>query len=121
MKDQLKELCPAIGVPVQRSLTKKASSAREPSDFDTGSPQNTLNKGMEVTNILVPPAYDAVYRMGRVIQLTGLSRSSIYRLEALGLFPARIKLAASASGWRSKDVHSWISNRPLAAATRGMK
>jgi prophage regulatory protein len=62
-----------------------------------------------------------IYRMGRVTQLTGLSRSSIYRLEALGLFPARIKLSSSASGWRSKDVHCWISSRPLAAAAKGVK
>ncbi|SCY62527.1 transcriptional regulator, AlpA family [Nitrosospira sp. Nl5] len=66
------------------------------------------------------PTYE-IYRMGAVTRLTGLSRSSIYRLEAANLFPARIKLSASASGWHSKDVHEWISDRPLAAKAKGAK
>jgi prophage regulatory protein len=65
----------------------------------------------------VSPPYE-IYRMGKVIQLTGLSRSSIYRLEALGLFPSRIKLSVSASGWRSEEVQSWIANRPCAVAAK---
>ena len=67
------------------------------------------------------PLTYAIYRMTQVTRLTGLSRSSIYRLEALGLFPARVKLSSSASGWRSKDVHGWISDRPLVAAAKGVK
>ena len=68
----------------------------------------------------VTPMYE-IYRMSKVTKLTGLSRSSIYRLEALGLFPGRIKLAASASGWRSAEIHAWIADRPLAAVAKGAK
>jgi prophage regulatory protein len=68
----------------------------------------------------VTPTYE-IYRMGSVIKLTGLSRSSIYRLEALGLFPSRVKLSVSASGWRSAEIHSWIADRPLAAIAKGAK
>lgn len=74
---------------------------------------------MENTSAISP--IHAIFRMSKVIQLTGLSRSSIYRLEALGLFPARIKLSASASGWRSEDIQAWIMARPLAGAEKGKK
>jgi prophage regulatory protein len=78
-------------------------------------------KGSAMKNTTeITPMYE-IYRMATVTRITGLSRSSIYRLEALGLFPARVKLSSSASGWRSKDVHSWISSRPLAAAAKGVK
>lgn len=47
-------------------------------------------------------------------RITGLSRSSIYRLEALGQFPLRVKLSESASGWRSDEISQWIDSRPRA-------
>ena len=66
---------------------------------------------------LDPP--QAIYRMGTVIKLSGLSRSSIYRLESISLFPSRIKLSGSAVGWRSDEIHSWIASRK--AMARGAK
>ena len=48
-------------------------------------------------------------------RVTGLSRSSIYRLEALGQFPLRVKLSEAASGWRSDEIAAWIDSRPRAA------
>jgi prophage regulatory protein len=59
-----------------------------------------------------------IYRMSKVIRLTGLSRSSIYRLEALGHFPRRVKLSASASGWRSNEIQAWIASRPRSIAQK---
>jgi prophage regulatory protein len=57
-----------------------------------------------------------IYRIGTVIRITGLSRSSIYRLEALNQFPKRVKLGASAVGWRSKDIHAWVAGRKPAGS-----
>lgn len=57
----------------------------------------------------------SILRLPEVIQITGLSRSSIYRLESLGQFPSRVKLSESASGWRSEQVQEWIDSRPLAS------
>nr|WP_074745583.1 AlpA family phage regulatory protein [Nitrosospira multiformis] len=59
--------------------------------------------------------------MKRVKPLTGLSRSSIYRLEALGLFPKRVKLSGSAVGWRGEEIHAWIASRPRAKSGKGEK
>jgi prophage regulatory protein len=63
-----------------------------------------------------PAPSHEIYRMGTVVKLSGLSRSSIYRLEALGLFPGRVKLAGSAVGWRSDEIHSWIASRTAPSA-----
>jgi len=59
-------------------------------------------------------------RLPAVIERTGLSRSSIYRLVQLGQFPANIKLSERASAWRESDVTAWLeSRRPANAATAG--
>ena len=55
-----------------------------------------------------------ILRLSDVIRHTSLSKSSIYRLESLGQFPARIKLSESASGWKSSEIQEWINSRPLA-------
>jgi prophage regulatory protein len=45
---------------------------------------------------------------------TGYKRASIYRLEKLGQFPARLKLGrgqGGAVGWRSEEIDAWIAAR----------
>lgn len=56
-----------------------------------------------------------ILKQPEVSRNTGLSRSSIYRLEALGQFPLRVKLSEAASGWRSDEIEQWINSRPRAA------
>lgn len=58
-------------------------------------------------------------RLPAVIDRTGLSRSSIYRHEAAGAFPKRIKLGEHASAWLAADVDRWIAER--VAASRGQQ
>ena len=53
----------------------------------------------------------AILRLQEVIRLTGLSRSSIHRLEASGLFPKRRLIGRRAVGWVSDDVHAFIQSR----------
>ena len=55
-----------------------------------------------------------ILKQPEVSRVTGLSRSSIYRLEALGQFPLRVKLSEAASGWRSDEISAWIDSRPRA-------
>lgn len=57
--------------------------------------------------------WHGILRLPEVMRLTGLSRSSIYRLESQGQFPARVKLAESASGWKAEQIQEWINSRPL--------
>jgi prophage regulatory protein len=56
--------------------------------------------------------WHGILRLPEVMRLTGLSRSSVYRLESLSQFPARVKLSNSASGWRAEQVWMWINSRP---------
>ncbi len=43
--------------------------------------------------------------------LTGLSRSSIYRLASSSQFPKPIPLGPRAVGWRADEIASWIEQR----------
>ncbi len=43
--------------------------------------------------------------------ITGLSRSTRYRLERSGLFPRRCQLSKNSIGWFEKDVRDWLYSR----------
>ena len=50
-------------------------------------------------------------RLPEVLQVTGLSRSTIYRLEAQGLFPSRYAIGPKAVGWLDKELFDWVKSR----------
>ncbi len=50
-------------------------------------------------------------RMPSVIRITGLGRSTIYRLVADEKFPPPVKLSARSVGWRRADVQRWSEDR----------
>jgi prophage regulatory protein len=50
-------------------------------------------------------------RLPAVCACTGLSRSQIYRLEAAGDFPKRVKLGAAAAAWIDSEVARWQNDR----------
>ncbi len=58
---------------------------------------------------------DPSIRLCQVKQMTGLSKSTIYRLEALGVFPKRVKLSTRASAWKASEVARWLAERPRAS------
>jgi len=51
-------------------------------------------------------------RLRAVLQVTGLGRSTVYRMMAERTFPAPVKLAKRAVGWRQDDVQQWTNARP---------
>jgi prophage regulatory protein len=51
-----------------------------------------------------------ILRLPAVIQLTGLSRSSIYLRIAEGSFPKQVSLGPRAVGWREIDIENWIQH-----------
>lgn len=53
-----------------------------------------------------------VLKISSVCSLTGLSKSSLYRLSAKGLFPLPIKTGVRASAWRFSDIQAWLADRP---------
>ncbi len=54
-------------------------------------------------------------RIGTVIRMTGLARSTIYRLVAQDQFPSPVKLAPRAVAWRRVDLERWSAARPTVA------
>jgi len=53
-------------------------------------------------------------RIRQVMQLTGLSRMTIYRLERDGRFPKRRRLSKNAVAWLESDISAWADSRPVA-------
>jgi len=48
-------------------------------------------------------------------KITGLSHSTIWRLEKAGRFPQRIKLPVNAVAWRLDEVEKWMLQQPRVA------
>jgi prophage regulatory protein len=53
---------------------------------------------------------DRILRIGAVLDLTGLSRSTLYRKVQRGEFPKQIKIAQRCAGWRQSAVQAWVRN-----------
>jgi prophage regulatory protein len=53
-------------------------------------------------------------RIRQVMQLTGLSRMTIYRLERDGHFPKRRRLSQNSVAWLESDIAAWAETRPVA-------
>jgi prophage regulatory protein len=45
------------------------------------------------------------------MQLTALSRSSLYALAKMGKFPAPVKLSERAVGWLESEISAYINQR----------
>lgn len=55
-----------------------------------------------------------VLRSFDVQKLTGLSRTTLWRLSRLGDFPTPIKLSTRCVGWRRTEIEQWLDNRESA-------
>ena len=53
-----------------------------------------------------------ILRIRDVTITTGLSRTTLWRLERRGDFPSRILLSPNSTGWIESEVEKWISTRP---------
>ena len=56
-------------------------------------------------------APDSILRLNSVIEITGLSRSSIYNYIKAGAFPKPLKLGLRAVGWLASEIFEWIATR----------
>lgn len=54
-------------------------------------------------------------RMPAVMRMTGLGRSTIYRMVADKRFPGPVRLGPRAVAWRRTDLEQWSDARPMAA------
>jgi Predicted transcriptional regulator len=54
-------------------------------------------------------------RRPTVEEITGLSRSTIYRLMSSGEFPKPVKLSGRAVAWPESSIMKWLETRPQVA------
>ncbi|MDM7322456.1 MAG: AlpA family transcriptional regulator [Gammaproteobacteria bacterium] len=64
---------------------------------------------------------DTLLRLPKVIEITGLGRSTIYRLMGSGEFPHQVAISRGAVGWRKSDIEAWIESRKLAVEARAVR
>ena len=69
-----------------------------------------MNQGLK------PPTRHRLLRRGAVEDMTGLSRSTLYHLISVGMFPRPVKLSARAVAWRESDIEAWIEARETNSA-----
>ena len=60
-----------------------------------------------------PPV--SIYRLPAVLEITGLSKATIYRLLEREEFPPRVQLSPRCVGWRAADVDVWLAERAAAS------
>ena len=61
---------------------------------------------------------DRLIRLTEVLDLTGLSRSSLYRKKRAGDFPESVELGERVVAWWQSEVLEWMASRPK-SGTRG--
>lgn len=57
---------------------------------------------------------ETLLRLPSVMEMTGLSKSTLYDLQRAGTFPRARKLSRRCVAWRSREVQDWIASRDLA-------
>jgi prophage regulatory protein len=57
-------------------------------------------------------------RIADLIALTGLSQSTLMRLEREGKLPSRRKISSQAMGWLSTEIEAWMAALPTPTQRR---
>jgi prophage regulatory protein len=59
---------------------------------------------------------ERILRQPEIERRTGLSRTTIWRLERSGEFPPRRRVLSHTIGWLESEVDEWIAGRPVAGS-----
>lgn len=60
---------------------------------------------------VVTPTMCRLIRLKEVLNISGLSRTSLYRSVGRNDFPAPVQLSARAVAWRHGEVIAWVESR----------
>jgi prophage regulatory protein len=63
------------------------------------------------TEPAAPKSADRFIRERECRQITGLSRSTRWRLERRGQFPRRRQISDGATGWLASEIAAWVKER----------
>ena len=53
-----------------------------------------------------------IIRFPKLHEITSLSRTTVWRLEADGKFPKRILIGSRGVGWLLNEIQDWMTSRP---------
>lgn len=56
----------------------------------------------------------SLIRLPEVMARTGLSKTSLHRMEVAGRFPHRRRIGDRAVAWDLDEVNAWLASRPAA-------
>ena len=87
-----------------RGRTDRADGDQAHGRETSGSPAQPMAAGNE-------PASLRLLRFPAVRHLTGLSRSTIWRLERTAAFPRHVRLSANTVAWVEGEVRNWIRQK----------
>lgn len=76
---------------------------------------NLLQEPMSVRDN--PQVKAEIIKRSEAILMTGLSSTTLWRLEKEGRFPARIPLSVNRVGWRRSEIEAWLTSRRAAYPT----
>ncbi|NOJ11286.1 helix-turn-helix transcriptional regulator [Vibrio splendidus] len=65
----------------------------------------------EMNNIKQPPTTSRLMRLKEVTQITGISRSSLYKYLNEGKFPRPVSLGARSVAWVDHEIQAWITTK----------
>ena len=101
--------------PLGRLVLDPNRNARRcsPHPSGVGGPYKTLEDQARIeVHEKVMTMRDRLLRRRQVEEITGMSRSSIYRLMQDGEFPRPVKVGCAAVRWRESDITGWLESRP---------
>ena len=101
-----------MAIPVRKSWSSSASQ-----DAPSRLSEPTVRSGVMPRPTAQVPAASAsvpmrLLRFPAVHHRTGLSRSTIWRLERRGDFPKHRRISPNAVAWLEQEVVGWIRTRP---------
>lgn len=62
-----------------------------------------------------------IIRMQQLVKKTGLSKSTLLRMEKSGLLPTRFQLSTRSVGWDLEAIELFLKNRPKGGAKNEAK
>lgn len=92
----------------------KGFEASELSGLISKAVTDALTKAQANKGDQAKPRESAVMSRGDLIVLTGLSETTLWRLEKAGDFPAKIRLSVRRIGWMRDEIEAWLQSRHAA-------
>ncbi|MHB1285186.1 MAG: helix-turn-helix transcriptional regulator [Leptospirillum sp.] len=62
---------------------------------------------------------EKILKIHQVVEIVGISRSSVYNMVQRNDFPKPLKLGSRSSGWLKSEVDAWIESRASLRFTGG--